>query len=116
MKFVKPRVGNLTAFIFVSLLFSVAKGDTVVSRNGVLRAEGNRVVNEEGDPVSLAGNSFFWSQWDTAGFWNPKCVEWLVKDWNSSIIRAAMGLRIPVVISITLRKTRRWSGRWCKRR
>ncbi|MFC7336023.1 glycoside hydrolase family 5 protein [Haloferula chungangensis] len=81
--------------IVLSLLLSPLVGQSVVAENGLLRVKGSRIVNREGTAVSLAGNSFFWSQWDHSGFWNPKCVAWLVDDWNSAIIRAPMGVEEP---------------------
>ncbi|MGB7393589.1 MAG: cellulase family glycosylhydrolase, partial [Pricia sp.] len=40
------------------------------------------------------GNSLFWSNaGDTSDFYNEETVEHLTSDWNSSIIRAAMGVK-----------------------
>ena len=62
-----------------------------VEQHGRLRAKGNYVVGKDGLPVSLAGNSLFWSQWQ-GKWWNSQCIDWLQKDWNAKIIRAAMGV------------------------
>ena len=56
-----------------------------------ISTEGHRIVGEHGEEVSLAGNSFFWSQWE-GEFWNAECVEWLKTDWKASVVRAAMGV------------------------
>lgn len=64
----------------------------VVSQHGRLQVQGNRIVGEHGRPVSLAGVSFGWSQWEAARFYNAGTVNWLKQDWNASIIRAALGL------------------------
>ncbi len=63
----------------------------VVSQHGRLQVQGNRIVGDHGRPVSLAGNSFFWSQW-MGRFYTAETVAWLKKDWGSTIVRAALGL------------------------
>lgn len=68
---------------------------TVVERNGRLQVEGNRVVNRIGAPACLAGNSIFWSNWtEGARFYVPQTVAKIASDWNSSIIRASMGVDV----------------------
>jgi len=62
-----------------------------VRRHGRLYVLGNRIVGEHGRPVSLAGNSFSWSQWQSP-FYNAEVVNWLKLDWKASIIRIAMGV------------------------
>ena len=34
---------------------------SIVDRHGLLRVVGNKIVNKNNIPISLAGNSFFWS-------------------------------------------------------
>ena len=63
----------------------------VVSEHGRLQVAGNRIVGADGRPVSLAGNSFFWSQWK-GRFYTAETVAWLKRDWNSSIVRATLGI------------------------
>jgi endoglucanase len=62
-----------------------------VSRHGLLRVAGHRIVGADGQPASFAGNSFFWSQWQ-GQFYNAGTVNWLVRDWKSGIVRAALGI------------------------
>jgi endoglucanase len=64
----------------------------VVSEHGRLQVAGNRIIGAHGRPVSLAGVSFGWSQWQAARFYNAGTVNWLKQDWNTSIVRAALGL------------------------
>ena len=64
----------------------------IVSRHGRLRVDGNRIVGADGQPVSLAGVSFGWSQWEAAPYYNAKVVNWLKQDWHCTIVRAALGL------------------------
>ncbi|HVZ64403.1 MAG TPA: glycoside hydrolase family 5 protein [Lacunisphaera sp.] len=63
-----------------------------VSAHGLLRAEGNRIVDAAGRPVSLAGVSFGWSQWEAARFYNAGTVRWLKDDWHAAIVRAPLGV------------------------
>ena len=67
---------------------------TIVDRHGLLRVSGNKVVNKDNQPISLAGNSFFWSNnnWGGERFYQSKVVSWLKSNWNTSIVRAAMGV------------------------
>jgi len=53
--------------------------------------QGNRVVDESGDAVQLRGMSMFWSQW-SGQYWNADVVDWLVQDFQVTLIRCAMGV------------------------
>jgi endoglucanase len=64
----------------------------VVTTHGRLRTAGNRIVGEDGQPVSLAGVSFGWSQWEAARFYNAGTVNWLKEDWRAAIVRAPLGI------------------------
>src|SRR3990172_2958190 len=64
---------------------------TIVEKYGLLRTEGNRLVDKDGNPVVLRGMSLFWSQW-MAQFYNYDCVEWLRDDWKCTVVRASMGI------------------------
>ena len=70
---------------------------TIVFKNGLLRVLGNKIVNKHDVPVSFAGNSFFWSNdnWGGERYYTPEAVEWLKNDWNTTIVRAAMGVDEP---------------------
>ena len=63
----------------------------VVSENGRLRTDGNRIVGQHGQPVAVAGMSHFWSQWE-GEFYTAETVDWLVKDWQITLARAALGI------------------------
>lgn len=67
---------------------------SVVNQNGLLTVSGNKIVNKNNNPVSFAGNSFFWSNdnWGGEKFYNASTVKWLKRDWNTKIVRAAMGV------------------------
>jgi endoglucanase len=57
----------------------------------MLRVEGNKIVDESGQPVRLRGMSMFWSQW-MPQFWNADVAKWLADDWHVTLIRAAMAV------------------------
>lgn len=60
-----------------------------VAMHGLLRVEGNRVVGEHGEPVTLRGMSLFWSQW-APQYFTAETVDWLAQDWKVTAIRAAI--------------------------
>ena len=65
-----------------------------VALHGALSISGNKIVNKNGVAVSLAGNSLFWCNdgWGGEKYYNSNTVSWLRNDWNSAIVRAAMGV------------------------
>lgn len=63
----------------------------IVSVHGRLQTAGNRIVGERGKPVSLAGNSFFWSQW-MGQYYTPEVVAWLKTNWRTTVVRVALGV------------------------
>ncbi len=67
---------------------------TPVGTHGQLSVEGNRIVDQHGEVVSLAGASFFWSNdhWGGERFYRDDVVGYLQEDWGASIIRASMGV------------------------
>lgn len=87
-------VALATALISITGLAAAASpaAPGIVATHGRLQVAGNRIVGEHGRPVSLAGVSYGWSQWEAARFYNAGTVNWLKKDWNAQIVRAALGL------------------------
>ena len=75
-------------------LISGAIDSSIVAQNGLLMVSGNKIVNKNNNPVSFAGNSFFWSNdnWGGEKFYNSSTVRWLKTNWGSNIVRAAMGV------------------------
>ncbi len=61
-----------------------------------ITTQGNQVLFD-GQAASIAGNSFFWSNngWGGERYYNRPTVSWLKRDWNTSIVRAAMGVEEP---------------------
>lgn len=66
--------------------------NTPVAEHGALSVEGNRIVGKSGEPVSLAGVSFFWSTtgWGLEKFYNGEAVSHFAQDWDASLVRAAI--------------------------
>lgn len=85
------RLAAILLLILAIALPSVRAADGVVTAHGRLQVKGNRIVGAHGQPVSLAGNSFFWSQW-MGQFYQPGTVAWLRQDWKATIVRAALGV------------------------
>lgn len=63
-----------------------------VKKHGSLSVSGRYIVGDHGEPVSLAGPSFFWSTtgWGMERFYNADAVKFFADDWNAGIVRAAM--------------------------
>jgi endoglucanase len=61
-----------------------------------LTVSGNHVL-VGGKKISLGGNSLFWSNdgWGGEKYYTPETVGWLKQNWQSTIIRAAMGVDAP---------------------
>lgn len=68
--------------------------ESIVAKHGLLKVSGSKIVDKNGVAVSLAGNSFFWSNdgWGGNKYYTPAVVSWLKLDWGTTIVRAAMGV------------------------
>ena len=77
---------------FIILIVSMSAVQAqLVKKHGQLKVDGLQLVDEKGAPIVLRGMSFGWHNfWPR--FYNEGAVEWLVKDWKSSVVRAAMGI------------------------
>ena len=62
-----------------------------VKIHGALQVKGIQLCNSKGKPVVLRGMSYGWHNW-WPRFYNENSVRWLYKDWNVSVVRAAMGI------------------------
>ncbi|MHC4309976.1 MAG: cellulase family glycosylhydrolase, partial [Planctomycetota bacterium] len=85
------KTSLITVLILMVLMSSSSYG---VTPAGPLSVNGNRIVDQNDQPVSFAGMSFFWSNdgWGGSKYYNADCLNWLVSDWNVEIVRAAMGV------------------------
>ena len=81
-------------YIIILLLCSnFIISQSIVEQHGRLRVNGNKVVNQNNESISLAGNSLFWSNFsEGAKFYNAATVNHLATDWKSDIVRASMGV------------------------
>ena len=81
---------------FVVILFAITCVTLCaqpVKEHGQLKVVGTKLVDAKGKPVALHGMSFGWHNlWPR--FYNAGAVKTLVKDWNCSVIRAAMGVEL----------------------
>lgn len=59
--------------------------------HGALKKSGNRIVDKNGNNVRLTGLSMFWSNW-AGSFWNADVVNYLVKEWQISLVRCPVGV------------------------
>ena len=66
-----------------------------VATHGTLKVSQGKIIGaNDNEPVQLAGMSLFWSLWEGERFYNKKVVNWLVDDWNITVIRAALGVGV----------------------
>jgi endoglucanase len=80
-------------FTIVFLLMFCASKAQFVKHHGQLRVLGTQLVDQNNNPVVLRGMSFGWhSMWPR--FYNEKAVNWLKKDFNCTVVRAAMGVEL----------------------
>lgn len=64
-----------------------------VKKHGQLSVKGTQLVDKDQNPIVLRGVSLGWhSIWPR--FYNEKTVAWLKKDFDCTIVRAAMGIEI----------------------
>lgn len=74
-------------------LGAAAQTLTPVQQYGQLKVAGNKIVDKNNQPISLAGNSLFWSNdgWGGEKYYNANVVGWLKNNWQAKIVRVAMG-------------------------
>ena len=78
----------LVAFVLVFTFLNAQ-----VQTHKYLSVSGTQLVNSSNEPVVLRGMSFGWhSMWPR--FYNEKAVQWLKKDFNCNVVRAAMGVEL----------------------
>ena len=86
---------NFKSKILLFLLgfsFSITNAQ-FVKKHGQLSVKGTQLVDKNHNPIILRGVSLGWhSIWPR--FYNQKMVSWLKKDFNCTIVRAAMGIEI----------------------
>ena len=73
------------------LFFACAAFAQPVKKHGQLKVEGTKLVDKNATPIVLRGVSFGWSCFHPR-FYTKGAVEWLHKDWNCNVVRAALGV------------------------
>ena len=64
-----------------------------VSKHGRLKVTGTQLLDMHDQPVVLRGMSYGWHcLWPR--FYNASSVRWLKKDWNITVVRAALGIEL----------------------
>jgi len=75
----------------VSRGITSGRGAGIVQNTGRLQVYGNKVKSEDGRQISLAGMSFFWSNW-AKSYYTASTVDYLVDNFEVSLVRAAYGV------------------------
>lgn len=89
-----PFIATITAIASLAFLpLTQSFAATAVATYGALSVKGNQIVGTDGKPASLTGPSLFWSNtgWGADRYYNADVVAYLQKDWNATIVRAAIG-------------------------
>ncbi|MBF4493481.1 glycoside hydrolase family 5 protein [Flavobacterium sp. JLP] len=78
--------------LILLLVFAYSKAQ-FVKHHGQLSVKGTQLTDQNNEPIVLRGMSFGWhSMWPR--FYNEKAVDWLKKDFNCNVVRAAMGIEL----------------------
>ncbi|MFO1389686.1 glycoside hydrolase family 5 protein [Cellvibrio sp.] len=93
MKLKNLKLAACVAFGLALFPFMQAQAATAVETHGPLSVKGNQIVDVSGKPASFAGPSLFWSNtgWGADRYYNADVVAYVQKEWNATIIRAAIG-------------------------
>ncbi|MCX7725664.1 MAG: glycoside hydrolase family 5 protein, partial [Chitinispirillaceae bacterium] len=78
--------------ILIIIMINISFALSPVGTHGKLKISGTKIIDKNGEPVQLAGMSLFWSLWEGEKFYNRQVVNWLVQNWNISVIRACLGI------------------------
>lgn len=81
---------RLTILAFIFTIASSVNAQPV-KVHGQLHVEGTQLKDADNKDVVLRGMSFGWHNF-CPRFYNAGAVKWLAKDWNCSVVRAAMGV------------------------
>ena len=77
--------------LLILLLTTAFANAQAVKNNGILQVIGTQLCNQQGNPIVLHGMSYGWSCFHPS-FYNKQTVKLLKKDWNCTVVRAAMGI------------------------
>ncbi|KAA1247041.1 cellulase family glycosylhydrolase [Aquimarina sp. RZ0] len=93
--FKKSQFSKIAMLSLVTLFsYQHVTSQSIVERFGRLQVNGSHVTAENGNKISLAGMSLFWSSFQDVGgkFYTAEVVNHLATDWKTPITRAAMGV------------------------
>lgn len=82
----------LTVWV-ICLNFAAFAQFTPVKKNGKLRVQNGRIVNQNGVMPQLRGVSLSWSIWQGRKYYNKNVVNWLSKDFKISLLRVSMAIQ-----------------------
>ena len=93
-RFRRTALGLLAAGLLTGLTSPDTAAQTPVQQYGQLTVTGNKILDKNNQPVSLAGNSLFWSNdgWGGEKYYTANTVTWLRNSWNAKVVRVAMGV------------------------
>lgn len=64
---------------------------SIVEKHGQLSISGTKLVDKNGDIITLRGMSLFWSQWG-GEYYNEETIKWLRDDFKCTLVRVAVGV------------------------
>lgn len=93
MRFTHRLLKTVAIASLALLPFAQSHAATAVGTYGALSVKGNQILGADGKPASFNGPSLFWSNtgWGADRYYNADVVAYVQKDWNATIIRAAIG-------------------------
>ena len=77
--------------LLMSILFFTGSMAQPVKTHGWLKVAGTQLTDQHNQPLVLNGMSFGWSCFHPR-FYTAGSVQWLYKDWNCNVVRAALGV------------------------
>lgn len=89
----KINIFTSAMLVFVSFQSMAQQIKNPVDLHGALRIEENQMVNAAGVPPQLRGISLSWSIWGGKKYYNPEVIDWLIKDFKITLLRASMAVQ-----------------------
>ncbi|MDA3893974.1 MAG: glycosyl hydrolase family 8 [Salinivirgaceae bacterium] len=83
--------GNVTTNIPVTIGMPVKTKNFMVNQHGQLSTNDKNIVDKNGNAVSFAGPSWFWSC-SASEYWTAGAVDYFVEQWRSGIVRLPMSI------------------------
>jgi endoglucanase len=81
---------KLAIFLFLPI---TSFAESPVGTHGALFVSDGKILGSKDSlPTQVAGMCLFWSLWEGEKYYTKDVVNWLVKDWNITVIRASLGI------------------------